>query len=149
MNVPPRSVVPSLLALRTACRTADRFSTNNGTILLVLAITFQVDMLLFECGYHLHTQILPLIALSVVNGGVLIWWILYASSRPIRPLRALTNRVVFWWSWYYVALVGLGVGVWAICIGPYPPGWLGAIGFVGALPLAISGYRMRRHWRVV
>jgi hypothetical protein len=80
----------------------------------------------------------------LLNSAMLGWRWWYARRLPVRLRRLITNRVIFLWSWYYVVLIGLGVGGWVVVIGWYPPFWFTLLGLVGALPLLVSGARL---WR--
>ena len=144
METTPREAAETLLRLRQSQRLAARYSTNNGMILLAWAAIHLLDMLAFEAGRFAHSVFGAVAAVILINGSLLIWRIWYGRALPVHPLRALTNRVIFRWSWYYVALVGAGVGGWAIFIGSFPPGWFALLGVLGAAPLAIAGYRLRQ-----
>lgn len=123
--------------------TSARNSVDNGTVLLVWGTVFLLDMLGFELSWHLGPVWPGVAFMCVVNAAAVGWRVWYARRLPIRLRRAVTSRVIFWWSWYYVALVGLGVGAWIVFVGPYPPLWLALIGLLGALPLWIAGLRQR------
>ena len=58
-----------------------------------------------------------------------------------------TNRVIFFWSWYYVTLIGAGIGGWVMFVGAFPPGWFVLLGVLGALPLAVAGWLFSRRAR--
>ncbi|MFI5273529.1 MAG: hypothetical protein ACHQ4H_10905 [Ktedonobacterales bacterium] len=123
---------------------AARHSADNGVVLLVWGSTFLLDMAGFDASRLTGSVVPGVIFICCLNALVVIWRLWYARRLPIRLARTLTNRVIFWWSWYYVALVGLGVGAWIVFIGPYPPLWLTLIGLLGAVPLWIGGARL---WR--
>ena len=118
-------------------------SVDNGAVLLVWGTVFLLDMLGFEVSRHLGPVWPGVVFMGAVNAAAVGWRLWYLRRLPIRLSRALTNRVIFCWSWYYVALVGLGVGAWIVFVGPYPPLWLALIGVLGALPLWIAGVRQR------
>ncbi len=99
-------------------------------------------MLVFQAGLIVHSVFGAVAGVIIINGLLLLWLIWYRRGFLIHPLRALTRRVIFRWSWYYVALIGVGVGGWAVFIGPFPAGWFVFLGVFGALPLAICGYRL-------
>lgn len=142
MNTTPREAAQALLQLRDSQRLAARYSSNNGAILLAWAAIHLLDMLVFQVGLIAHSVLSAVAGVIVINGLLLLWLIWYRRGLPIHPLRALTRRVIFLWSWYYVALIGVGVGVWAVFIGPFPPGWFVLLGVFVALPLAVCGYRL-------
>ncbi|HEX6799989.1 MAG TPA: hypothetical protein VF116_19915 [Ktedonobacterales bacterium] len=124
-----------------------RNSVDNGAVLLVWGTIFLLDMLGFELSRRLGPVWPGVAFMCAVNAAAAGWRLWYARRLPIRLRRTLTNRVIFWWSWYYVALVGLGVGAWIVFVGPYPPLWLTLIGLLGALPLWIAGLRQRGRLR--
>jgi hypothetical protein len=115
---------------------------DNGIILFVWAADFLCDMLIFEAGRASHSPFGAAIGVTLLNGAILAWRVWYAKRLPIRPLRSLANRVIFWWSWCYIALIGVGVDVWAVIIGSFPPGWFTLLDILGALLLAVAGYRL-------
>lgn len=130
-----------LLTVERARAAATRYSLNNGIVLFVWAAAFQLDMIAFDACRLLGT-VWPAVAFVVIlNGAVVAWKMWYERRLPVRPRVVLFDRVIFWWAWYHAALVGLGVGGWAIFIGRYPPFWLTGIGVAGALPLFIVGIR--------
>jgi hypothetical protein len=128
---------------------AARNGVDNGTLLLVWGTVFLLDMLGFEVSWRVGPVWSGVAFMGVLNAAAVGWRLWYARQLPIRLHRALTSRVVFWWSWYYVALVGLGVGAWIDFIGPYPPLWFVLIGVFGALPLWIAGLRQRGRTQAV
>lgn len=138
-----RDAAFALLTVRRSEALSERFSTNNGTILFVWAGIFLLDMMLFDVGRLIHSWLFGPIAMTVINGVTAAWRFWYERTLPIRPRRALTNRVIFWWSWYYVILVLAGVAGWLIIFDTYPPLWFTLLGVMGALPLAVAGYRQR------
>ena len=144
METTPREAAQTLLQLRNSQRLAARYSSNNGVILLAWAAIHLLDMLVFQAGLIAHSVVGAVVGVIIVNGSLLLWLIWYRRGLPIYPLRALTRRVIFLWSWYYVALIGVGVGGWAVFIGPFPRGWFVFLGVIGALPLAVCGYRLRQ-----
>lgn len=142
METTPREAAQALLQLRNSQRLTARYSSNNGVILMAWAAIHLLDMLVFQAGLIAHSVVGSVIGVIVINGSLLLWLIWYRRRLPIHPLRALTQRVIFLWSWYYSALIGVGVGGWAVFIGSFPPGWFIFLGVLGALPLAVSGYRL-------
>lgn len=124
-----------------------RNSVDNGAVLLVWGTIFLLDMLGFELSRRLGPVWPGVAFMCAVNAAAAGWRLWYTRRLPIRLRCTLTNRVIFWWSWYYVALVGLGVGAWIVFVGPYPPLWLVLIGLLGALPLWIAGLRQRGRLR--
>lgn len=147
MDATPREAVEALMRVRQSQRLAARYSTNNGVILLAWAAIHLLDMLAFEVGRAAHSIPGAVVAVILLNGALLIWRIRYGRALPVHPLRALTNRVIFLWSWYYVALIGAGVGGWAILVGAFPPGWFALLGVLGALPLAVAGWLLSKQAR--
>ena len=147
MESTPREAAQTLLQLRNGQRLAARYSSNNGVILLAWAAVHLLDMLVFEAGLIVHSILAAVVGVIVINGLLLLWLIWYRRRLPIQPLRALTRRVIFLWSWYYVVLIGAGVGGWAVFIGPFPAGWFIFLGVFGALPLAVCGYRLHQQAR--
>jgi len=147
MEATPREAVEALLRVRQSERMAARYSTNNGVILLAWAAIHLLDMLAFEAGRVAHTILGAVVAVVLINGSLLIWRIWYGRALPIHPLRALTNRVIFFWSWYYVTLIGAGIGGWVMFVGAFPPGWFVLLGVLGALPLAVAGWLFSRRAR--
>lgn len=147
METTPREATQALLQLRNSQRLAARYSSNNGVILLAWAAIHLLDMLVFEAGLIAHSVMGAVVGVIVINGLLLLWLFWYRRRLPIHPLRVLTRRVIVLWSWYYVALIGIGVGGWAVFIGPFPTGWFVFLGVFGALPLAVSGYRLSRQAR--
>lgn len=147
MDATPREAVEALLRVRQSQRLAARYSVNNGVILLAWAAIHLLDMLAFEAGRFVHSILSAVVAVILINGSLLIWRIWYGRALPVHPLRALTNRVIFGWSWYYVALIGAGVGGWALLVGHFPPGWFTLLGALGALPLAVAGWLLSRQAR--
>lgn len=144
MKTTTREAGELLLAVERARATATRHSLNNGIVLFVWAAAFLLDMIAFDASRLLGT-VWPAVAFVVIlNGAVVVWKVWYGRQLPVRPRVVLFDRVIFWWAWYHAALVGLGVGGWAIVIGRYPPFWLSGIGVAGALPLFIVGMRQ---WR--
>src|SRR6185312_14126721 len=123
METTPREAAQALLQLRDSQRLAAHYSSNNGVILMAWAAIHLLDMLVFQAGLIVHSVFGAVAGVIVINGLLLLWLIWYRRGLPIHPLRALTRRVIFLWSWYYVALIGFGVGVWAVFIGSFPPGW--------------------------
>jgi len=148
METTPREAAQALLQLRHSQRLAARYSSNNGVILLAWAAIHLLDMLVFEAGHIAHSVVGAVVGVIIINGSLLLWLIWYRRRLPINPLRALTQRVIFLWSWYYVALIGVGIGGWAVFIGSYPVGWFVFLGVLGALPLAVCGYRLRQQAQV-
>jgi hypothetical protein len=139
-----REAREALLVVERARTTAARHSLNNGALLLVWGDTFLLDMVAFDASRLVGT-VWPAVAFVVVfNSAVVLWKVWYERRMPVRPLTIQFDRVIFWWAWYHAALVGLGVGAWAIFIGRFPPLWLTAIGLAGALPLYIAGIRQRQ-----
>ena len=147
MESTPREAAQALLQLRNGQRLAARYSSNNGVILLAWAAIHLLDMLVFEAGLIVHSILAAVVGVIVINGLLLLWLIWYRRRLPIQPLRARTRRVIFLWSWYYVVLIGAGVGGWAVFIGPFPAGWFIFLGVFGALPLAVCGYRLYQQAR--
>jgi len=148
METAPREAVDALLRLRQSQRLAACYSSNNGVILLAWAAIHLLDMLAFEVGRFAHSVFGAVVVVALINGSLLIWRIWYGWRLPIHSLRSLTNRVIFIWSWYYVALIGVGVCGWVVFVGSIPPGWFTVLGVFGALPLALAGYRLRQQARV-
>jgi hypothetical protein len=142
METTPREAAQALLQLRDSQRLAACYSSNNGVILLAWAAIHLLDMLVFQAGLIAHSVLSAVAGVIVINGLLLLWLIRYRRGLPIHPLRARTWRVIFLWSWYYVALIGVGVGAWSVFIGPFPPGWFVFLGVFGAMPLAVCGYRL-------
>jgi hypothetical protein len=133
----------ALLLVERAKATADRHSLNNGSLLIVWGDAFLADMVAFDASRLLGT-VWPAVAFVIVFNLAVVWWkVWYERRLPVRPLAVLFDRVIFWWAWYHAALVGLGVGAWAIFVGRFPPFWLTGIGLAGALPLYIVGLRQR------
>lgn len=126
-------------------RVTKRYSLDNGIVLMAWGLNFFLDMVGFDVSRITGSVVPGVIFIVVLNAAFLAWRFWYARRLPIRPLRVLTNKIVFFWSFYYVALVLLGVGAWIIFIGPYPPFWFTLLGVLGALPLLISGWLQ---WRV-
>jgi len=148
METTPREAAQALLQLRNSQRLAARHSSNNGVILLAWAAIHLLDMLVFQVGLIAHSVFSAVAGVIAINGLLLFWLIWYRRGLPIHPLRVHTRRVIFLWSWYYVALIGVGVGVWAVFIGPFPAGWFVFLGVFGALPLAMCGYRLHQQAHV-
>jgi hypothetical protein len=139
METTTREAGEMLLTVERARAAATRHSLNNGIVLLVWAAAFLLDMIAFDASRLLGT-VWPAVAFVVIlDGAVVAWKVWYQRQLPVRPRVVLFDRVIFWWAWYHAALVGVGVGGWAIVIGRYPPFWLTGIGVVGALPLFIVG----------
>lgn len=143
METTRETVTEALREVERGRVAAARNSVDNGTVLLVWGTVFLLDMLGFELSRHLGPVWPGVAFMGAVNALAVGWRLEYARRLPIRLRRAVMSRVIFWWSWYYVALVGLGVGVWIVFVGPYPPLWLALIGVLGALPLWIAGLRQR------
>lgn len=137
----------ALAAVERARTIAARHSQNNGTLLLVWGGAFLADMVAFDASRLLGTVWLAVALVIALNSGVLLWKVWYERRLLVRPLTILFDRVIVWWAWYHVVLVGLGVGAWAIFVGRFPPFWLTGIGIVGALPLFLLGVRQRRQSR--
>ena len=125
--------------LATAQRGAD-----NGVVLIVWGLTFLLDMVTFDLSRLTGSPLAAIIFITVFNSAMLGWRWWYARRQPIRLRRILTYRIIYLWSWFYVALIGLGVGGWIIVFGRYPPLWFTLLGIVGAAPLLVAGARL---WR--
>ena len=110
MESTPREAAQALLQLRNSQRLAARYSSNNGVILLAWAAIHLLDMLVFEAGLIAHSVLAAVVGVIAINGMLLLWLIWYRRRLPIQPLRAHTRRIIFLWSWYYVVLIGAGVG---------------------------------------
>lgn len=123
--------------------TAQR-SLDNGIVLIGWGLTFLIDMVAFDLSRLTGSPLAAIIFIAVFNSAFLVWRWRYARRLPIRLRKTITNRAIFLWSWYYIALVGLGVGVWVIVVGTYPPLWFTLLGVMGAAPLLLSGARL---WR--
>ena len=144
METTAREASEALATVEQVRSIAERHSLNNGILLLVWAGAFLAEMVAFDASRLLGT-VWPAVAFVVVlNGGVVLWKVWYERRLLVRPFIVLFDRVIFWWAWYHAALVGLGVGAWAIFVGRFPPFWLTGIGIVGALPLFVLGMRQRR-----
>jgi hypothetical protein len=145
METTPREAREALLLVEQAKITAARHSLNNGSLLMVWGDAFLLDMIAFDVA-RLLGSVWPAVAFVVVfNSGVVLWKVWYERRLPVKPLSVMFNRIIFWWAWYHAALVGLGVGVWGVVVGHFPPFWFTGIGLAGALPLYIAGLRQRRH----
>lgn len=126
-----------------------RYSENNGVILLVWGVTFLLDMVAFDVSRPLKSVYPGVIFMFCLNPAVLGWRFWYVQRLPVRPLRSITNKIIFLWSFYYVTLTLLGLVGWALLIGVYPPYWFSFLGVLGALPLLGYGWRLwRRAHRV-
>ena len=101
-------------------------------------------MVAFDLSRLTGSPLAAIVFMTVFNSGVVSWRWGYARRLPIRLRKTITNRAIFLWSWYYVVLIGLGVGAWVIFIGWYPPLWFTLLGLIGAAPLLLSGARL---WR--
>jgi len=145
MEATPREAREALLLVEQAKITAARHSLNNGSLLIVWGDAFLLDMVAFDVG-RLLGMVWPAVAFVVIfNSGVVLWKIWYEHRLPVKPLSVVFDRVIFWWAWYHAALVGLGVGAWAVFVGHFPPFWFTGIGLAGALPLYVVGLRQRLH----
>lgn len=129
---------------RRVSRSGDRKGLDNGIVLLVWGLCFLLDMIGFDLSRLTGSPLAAVLWMSGINAIVVGWRIWYSRRCPVRLRQTLTNRVIFFWSWYYLALVLLGVGAWAIVIGSFPPGWFTLLGVAGALPLLIAAYRQRQ-----
>jgi hypothetical protein len=139
-----REAQEALLIVERAKVTAARNSLNNGSLLMVWGDAFLTNLVAFDVSRLLGT-VWPAVAFVVVfNTGVVLWKLWYERRQPVKPLTVLFDRVIFWWAWYHAILVGLGVGVWAVVVGHFPPFWFTGIGLAGALPLYIAGLRQRQ-----
>lgn len=170
MDATPREAVHALFAIERARDATTRSSLDNGTLLMVWGSAFLLDLLGFDVSRFLALHLRPgdaasalagmvsraaplsappalmagVIWMTALNSAVLIWRVWYARRLPIRLPRTLANGVIFWWSWYYVALMAVGLGGWALWVGAYPMGWFTLLGLLGALPLWLAGLRQRR-----
>ncbi|HEX2347445.1 MAG TPA: hypothetical protein VHI51_03325 [Ktedonobacterales bacterium] len=144
MHTSSRQAAEELRAIEQARIATARRSADNGVALIVLGLTFLLDMVAFDLSRPTGSPLPAVIFLCGFNSAIVgwLWW--YTRRLPIRLRRIVTSRVVFLWSWFYVALVGLGVGAWVIVIGWYPPLWFTLLGVIGAAPLLISGAQL---WR--
>ena len=147
MRVPSHQARSAAEALREIERVrvvAIQRSVDNGVVLLVWGLTFLLDMVAFDLS-RLTGSPWPAVAfLFCFNGGMLAWRWWYTRRQPVRLRRLVTNRVIWAWAWFYVALIGAGVGGWAVFVGRFPPLWFTLLGVVGALPLLVSGAHL---WR--
>jgi hypothetical protein len=143
METTPREAREALLLVEQAKITAARHSLNNGSLLIVWGDAFLLDMIAFDVGRMVGTVWLAVVFAVIFNSSVVLWKLWYERRLPVKPLSVMFNRVIFWWAWYHVALVGLGVGAWAVVIGHFPPFWFTGIGLAGALPLYVVGLRQR------
>jgi hypothetical protein len=117
METTPREAAQALVQLRNSQRLAARYSSNNGVILLAWAAIHLLDMLVFQAGLIAHSVTGAVVGVVVINGLLMLWLVWYRRRLPIHPLRVLTGRVIVLWSWYYMALIGVGVGGWVVFIG--------------------------------
>lgn len=145
MQTSSRQAAEELRVIEQARIATARRSADNGVALMVLGLTFLLDMVAFDLSRPTRSPLPAVIFLCGFNSAIVgwLWW--YMRRLPIRLRRIVTSRVVFLWSWFYVALVGLGVGGWVIVIGWYPPLWFTLLGVIGAAPLLLSGARLWRH----
>ncbi|HEY7973787.1 MAG TPA: hypothetical protein VID72_00455, partial [Ktedonobacterales bacterium] len=111
-----------------------RQGADNGVVLIVWGVAFLLDMVAFDLSRLTGSPLAAVLFMVGFNGGMLVWREWYSRRLPVRLPHVVTYRVIFLWSWFYVALVGLGVGGWAIAIGHYPPLWFTLLGAIGALP---------------
>lgn len=148
MHTSSRQAAEELRVIEQARIATARRSADNGVALMVLGLTFLLDMVAFDLSRPTGSPLPAVIFLCGFNSAIVgwLWW--YMRRLPIRLRRIVTNRVVFLWSWFYVALVGLGVGAWVIVIGWYPPLWFTLLGVIGAAPLLLSGARLWRRAHV-
>lgn len=145
MQTSSRQAAEELRVIEQARIATARRSADNGVALMVLGLAFLLDMVAFDLSRPAGSPLPAVIFLCGFNSAIVgwLWW--YMRRLPIRLRRIVTSRVVFLWSWFYVALVGLGVGGWVIVIGWYPPLWFTLLGVIGAAPLLLSGARLWRH----
>lgn len=147
METTSREAQEALLLVERAKSIAARHGANNGFLLIVWGAAFLVDMIAFDVSRLLGT-VWPAVAFVVIfNASVVVWKLWYERRLPVQPLLVQFDRIIFWWAWYHVALVGLGVGAWAVVVGHFPPFWFTGIGLAGALPLYVAGLRQRRRAR--
>ncbi|MFI5275844.1 MAG: hypothetical protein ACHQ1E_01120 [Ktedonobacterales bacterium] len=135
---PPNAAEQLRVIERMRLATAQR-SLDNGIVLIGWGLTFLIDMVAFDLSRLTGSPLAAIIFIAVFNSAFLVWRLRYARRLPIRLRQTITNRAIFLWSWYYIALVGLGVGVWVIVVGSYPPLWFTLLGLIGATPLLLSG----------
>ncbi|HEX8731795.1 MAG TPA: hypothetical protein VF725_07010 [Ktedonobacterales bacterium] len=143
-----RQAVEQLHVIERARLATVRSSADNGVILMVWGLVFLLDMAAFDLSRVTGSPLAAVVFICAFNSAVVVWRWWYARRLPIRLRRVVTNRVIFLWSWFYVALVGLGVGGWAIVIGHFPPLWFTLLGLIGASPLVLSGVRLWRQARI-
>lgn len=144
MQTSERRAAAQLQMIEQARLATAQRGMDNGVTLLVWGLTFLLDMIAFDLSRLTGSPLAAVIFICVLNSAMLGWRWWYARRLPVRLRRLITNRVIFLWSWYYVVLIGLGVGGWVVVIGWYPPFWFTLLGLVGALPLLVSGARL---WR--
>lgn len=147
METTSREAQEALLLIERAKSTAARHSANNGSVLIAWGATFLLDMIAFDVSRLLGAVWPAVVFVVVFNTSVVLWKLWYERHLPVKPLAVLFDRVLFWWAWYLVALVGLGVGAWAVVVGHFPPFWFTGIGLAGALPLYVAGLRQRQRAR--
>ncbi|GCE24229.1 hypothetical protein [Dictyobacter kobayashii] len=144
METNPRQAADLLEQIEQASRMATRYSLDNGLVLLVWGMTFLLDMVGFDVSRVLGSVLPGLVFMCVLNVAMITWRVWYSRRLPIQLRRVLTNKIIYLWSFYYVTLIGLGVGAWIFLSGSFPPFWFTLLGILGALPLLVSGWRMRR-----
>lgn len=145
MQTPVSDAASMLREIERARLATAQQGADNGVVLIVWGLTFLLDMVAFDLSRLTGSPLAAVIFVIGFNGAMLGWRWWYARRQPIRLRHAITYRVIFLWSWFYVALIGLGVGGWAIFIGRFPPLWFTLLGVVGALPLLLKGLQMWRH----
>ncbi|MDQ2886701.1 MAG: hypothetical protein M3Y39_11525 [Chloroflexota bacterium] len=135
----------ALRAIEQARVVVNRYSENNGVVLLVWGATVFVDMAAFDVCRMLRssTPFPAVVFLCCLNALTLGWRFWYTRHLPIQPLQSITKRVIFCWSFYYTLLAGLGGGLFVL--GAHLPFYWSLLGGLGALPLLISGWRL--WWR--
>ncbi len=144
MQTSSRNAAAMLRKIEQVRLATARHSADNGVVLIVWGMTFLLDLVAFDLSRLTGSPLAAIIFVTGFNAAVLLWRWWYIRRQPIRLRRVITNRVIFVWSWYYVALIGLGIGGWAIVLGAFPPLWFTLLGALGALPLLVSGVRL---WR--
>jgi hypothetical protein len=119
-----------------------RHSEDNGVVLLVWGITILLDMIVFDVCYQqgYKAPVPAVVFMCCLNPVVLGWRFWYVRHLPIQPLKVRTNKIIFYWSFYYMALTCVGAGVFVI--GVHPPFFWSLLGILVALPLLISGWRL-------
>lgn len=147
MRISSHDAAGMLREIERARLATARHSVDNGVVLMVWGLTFLLDMVAFDLSRPTGSPLAAVIFMLGFNGAVLWWRWRYTRRQPVRLRQIVTNRVIFLWSWYYVALIGLGVGGWAIVIGRFPPLWFTLLGALGALPLLAHGARLWRRAR--